>query len=943
LKFLDCAAAEPLVTAFLDGELPMDEASSVESHVASCPRCGEVRDEVRALSGLLRLHFAARAETIVTLDVLDALEGEVTQPNIQTTPKPAVAPERAEADTLGGNTAIERALQSAPAKDPFDPRRLVGTVLGGYRIDKEIARGGMGTVYRATQLSMDRTVALKVLSRKFAVDETFKKRFVREARASATIEHPNVIKVYDAGEDRQETFFAMELIDGDDAETLVLRDGAFSPQRGAEIGLAVARALEAAHARGVVHRDVKPANVLLTLAGAVKLADLGLAKLDESAGTKDGQLTLRKVVMGSPNYMPPEQAMDARDTDQRSDVYSLGATLFHLVVGERPYGGGSAVDIIARVVDPAPLDVPERSRSGGALDPRIRAIIAHACSKDRARRYPTATALREDLETYLTGGAVAAPAQARVTSGRNRSQRQKQGSGQGKARTRPSSNEPAIAGRADPRASRRGQLLFLAAGTLLGIGASAVILRRQPSTDGTPAPVAAVDSATDSPGDPPPVPPAGPPGVSPVSSRLVVSPDAQAAKVAYQEAVTASDRLRGLDRPGAALEVLDAFTREHQGTAEAERTEREARDLRARIARRFQDDLDRAMILANRGEYEGAESALSEVESYGDVPARAKAKETIDSIHARAKKDEKPPEVAPPEKPPEVPPPPPVSPEKPPENPDSRPLIPPPLGPVDAAAIAKLLQGKVEGLPGGRVRLGYDFQATAQADDWVAAAREPGWLFDALDGLPVVPPPAPFDKSQKPWTVARGTLLGQGFERRRTKPVFAVEGLRIEVTARLLYSRNLIVTLGAADHPFVIALGAGFPEGGLATKQPRSKEQLDVLAKLQKKWHAFSRSTLVVAREAGAFDWEPTAPSDAFQALSKGTHLVIEARRGADGDALIVSFDKERVHVALGHGDLAPGPVGIEVLGRPVAFESIVIEGAIDPEWARQALAPPKK
>src|SRR5207248_1832082 len=116
---------------------------------------------------------------------------------------------------------------------PDDPRRLLGTVLGGYRIDGEVAKGGMGVVYRATQLSMDRLVALKVLSRKFGTDETFKKRFIREARAAAVIEHPNIIKVYDAGEERDETFFAMELIDGEDAEGVVIKGGPLEPLRAA--------------------------------------------------------------------------------------------------------------------------------------------------------------------------------------------------------------------------------------------------------------------------------------------------------------------------------------------------------------------------------------------------------------------------------------------------------------------------------------------------------------------------------------------------------------------------------------------------------------------------------------------------------------------------------------------------------------------------------------
>src|SRR5581483_3394417 len=186
--------------------------------VASCTRCGEAKDDVRALGDLLRRHYSVRAESIVTANVLRALEGEVTEALLRH--ENAVPSERAEAATEPGAPSPPPRRPLTPKHGtprpaglvPDDGKRLIGAVLGGYRIDGEIARGGMGTVFRATQLSMQRPVALKVLSRKFAVDETFVKRFVREARASATIEHPNVIKVYDAGEARGETFFAMELV-----------------------------------------------------------------------------------------------------------------------------------------------------------------------------------------------------------------------------------------------------------------------------------------------------------------------------------------------------------------------------------------------------------------------------------------------------------------------------------------------------------------------------------------------------------------------------------------------------------------------------------------------------------------------------------------------------------------------------------------------------------
>ncbi|MBI3723091.1 protein kinase [bacterium] len=422
MKFLACEDARPLLVPLLDEEIDLGERASLDAHLGTCAPCHEERDALRVLTDLLRAHFSSRAEARVTDEVLDALEDESTEP-LELPAKPAIAAappaapdvprERARSDTDPAITPARKRADTEPygfsASGPGsssspeeDPSRLVGAVLGGYRIDSPIASGGMGTVYRATHLALDRPVALKVLSRRLAASDTYLKRFVREARTAATIDHPNIIRVYDAGEDKEETFFAMELVNGEDAETLVIdRKHPFSPRRAVQVALEVARALEAAHRAGVVHRDVKPANILLTPEGAVKLADLGLAKLEETGLLPgDPKLTGRKVLMGSPNYMPPEQAEDARNAEPRSDVFALGATLFHLVTGVRPFGTGTSLEVSGRVVDPAPLEVPDRAADGTPIDPGLRAIIARACEKDLARRYPSASALREDLEAY---------------------------------------------------------------------------------------------------------------------------------------------------------------------------------------------------------------------------------------------------------------------------------------------------------------------------------------------------------------------------------------------------------------------------------------------------------------------------------------------------------------------------------------------------------------
>ncbi|HZU95605.1 MAG TPA: protein kinase, partial [Planctomycetota bacterium] len=772
MRFVTCEEAEPLLVSFIDRELGSEDRTSVEAHLATCPRCTEGKAELEALAGLLRRHFAQRAESIVTANVLRALEGEVTEALLRH--ENAVSPERAVAATEPGRGALP------PPRPVDDSKRLVGAVLGGYRIDGEIAKGGMGTVYRATQLSMQRPVALKVLTRKFAVDETFVKRFVREAKASATIEHPNVIKVYDAGEERGETFFAMELVDGDDAETLVLRNGPFEPRRAVEIALQVARGLEAAHERGVVHRDVKPANVLVTRAtGQVKLADLGLAKLQDTQTAGGGDLTLRRVTMGSPNYMPPEQAREARDTDQRSDVYSLGATLYHLATGERPWGGGTAVEIIARVVDAMPLPIPEKAKNGGPLDPGIRAIIARACHKDRTKRYPTAAAFRVDLETYLEGRAPVARRSQRLKPS-------KPGTGRKATIDRRSSGEmvalppPVPAGRkfAGPAV----------AGLVLGL-VLVVFFRRggHDSSGGIGTLPIASDTVTvltpreDS-----------RPVVAPVTTRLVV--DGSADREAYQLLVIEVDKRNGLDRPGESVGLFEDFLRDHPASSRVEQVKRELAGLRDAIAKRTQADLDKAAALSAKNDFVAAEDVLLQIDGYGDEPSRARAKTALDALRIRAKAvvdvpsptDPQPPPPAPP-----APPPPPPSPD--PGKQDGS------LLPAPKVELEKVLAGKVEKLDDKRTRLTYDWSAASQLDDWPALAREPAWLQEALETLPLTAP-YPFDKT-KPWTLAKGGLFGLGFERRATRAVFAAEPLRIEVQAKLLVSRNLVVTLGDPKHP----------------------------------------------------------------------------------------------------------------------------------------------
>jgi hypothetical protein len=264
------------------------------------------------------------------------------------------------------------------------PEVDAGTVIAGYRIERVIGRGGMGLVYLATQLDLGRHVALKVIAPDYADDELFRERFKQESRLAASIDHPNVIPVYEAREANGALFLSMRYVDGPDLRRLVKRDGPLDPERAAGIVSQVASALDAAHRRGLVHRDVKPGNVLIVTGDPehAYLTDFGLVKHTAASGdlTQSGQF------VGTLDYTAPEQ-IQAQRPDGRTDVYSLGCVLFHTLTGRPPFERETqAAKIYAHLNDPPPRpselvhDVPEE------LDD----VVARAMAKDRAERFPSA-------------------------------------------------------------------------------------------------------------------------------------------------------------------------------------------------------------------------------------------------------------------------------------------------------------------------------------------------------------------------------------------------------------------------------------------------------------------------------------------------------------------------------------------------------------------------
>jgi serine/threonine-protein kinase len=270
-------------------------------------------------------------------------------------------------------------------------------VLGDrYEIHRRLARGGMAQVYLARDRSLDRPVAIKELVPEFATDPSFVERFRREAQAAANLAHPNIVGVYDWGTQDGTYFIVMEYIDGPSLSQVIRRDGPLHPRRAAELAGEVAGALGFAHSRGVVHRDVKPGNVLLTGSGQSKVTDFGIAR---AMSSPDEDLTQAGSVMGTATYFSPEQAQGL-PVDPRSDLYSLGVVLYEMVTGRAPFAGDTPLAIAYKHVQDQPA-APSTVISD--LPQGMDAIIMKLLSKRPDDRYASAEELRMDLRRFLHG------------------------------------------------------------------------------------------------------------------------------------------------------------------------------------------------------------------------------------------------------------------------------------------------------------------------------------------------------------------------------------------------------------------------------------------------------------------------------------------------------------------------------------------------------------
>src|SRR5438128_3154364 len=280
----------------------------------------------------------------------------------------------------------DEALGSSPARVPME--------FGDYELLEEIGRGGQGVVYRARQKSLNRTVALKVIGLGHWASTPHLKRFRHEAEAAASLEHPQIVPIYEIGERDGSCYFSMKFVEGGRLDE-VAQTEPMSARRAAELLVKIARTVQFAHEHGILHRDIKPGNILLDKNGEPHLTDFGLARLIEQESTVTNSFD----VLGTPSYMSPEQAAGrTKEVSAAADVYSLGAVFYQMLTGEPPFAGGTTYETIRLVLESEPRNPRTRNPK---VDVDLATICLKCLEKDPQRRYASALALAEDLERWL--------------------------------------------------------------------------------------------------------------------------------------------------------------------------------------------------------------------------------------------------------------------------------------------------------------------------------------------------------------------------------------------------------------------------------------------------------------------------------------------------------------------------------------------------------------
>jgi serine/threonine protein kinase len=376
------------------GKLPEATLDRIARHVERCTSCQEI------------------------LDTLDDLEDSVVR-DLKDASCDEQAPSHAELESqLREAEGLSRLVWQDQAKegDSADdlPRRL-----GQYELVERLGQGGMGTVYKALHTRLKRPVALKLLPKDRLQDAQAVARFQREMEAIGRLDHPHLVRAFDAGEADGQLYLAMEFLEGTDLARLVRRLGPLSVANACEAIRQAAQGLAYAHDHGLVHRDVKPSNLLLTTGGEVKVLDLGLARLASDQPTIDETTTLGQV-LGTGDFIAPEQGQDPRQADPRSDIYALGCTLYFLLAGEAPFGRSPYDTFLQKVLAHAHEPLPPIQSRRKGLPEDLVAILERMTAKAPSARFQAAAEVARALEAHTAGHALSRALPAGTADGRDR-------------------------------------------------------------------------------------------------------------------------------------------------------------------------------------------------------------------------------------------------------------------------------------------------------------------------------------------------------------------------------------------------------------------------------------------------------------------------------------------------------------------------------------------